>query len=108
MQGSLDWLTLSVDASSDELHARIGRGRAREIASGRSGHLARADALVALAKPRGMRLKLNTVVCRENLEDDMTELALRWAPDRWKVFKVLPIAGQNDGVSHTGAATAVR
>lgn len=101
--GSLDWLTLSVDTSSDELHARIGRGLTREVASGHCGHLARANALVQLAKERDIQLKLNTVVCRENVGDDMTEVALRWKPDRWKVFKVLPIEGQNDGVSHTGA-----
>lgn len=34
MRGSLDWLTLSVDASTDELHARIGRGLARDISVG--------------------------------------------------------------------------
>lgn len=56
-----------------------------------------------MAKARGFKLKLNTVVCHENVGDDMTEVALRWAPDRWKVFKVLPIEGQNTGVGHTGA-----
>ena len=54
----------------------------------------------------GFRIKLNTVVCAINANDDMNDLALRLRPDRWKVFKVLPVEGQNDGVSHTGALRA--
>jgi radical S-adenosyl methionine domain-containing protein 2 len=53
----------------------------------------------------GFKLKLNTVVSEPNKDDDMTELIKRLRPDRWKVFKVLPVAGQNDGPGHTGAPT---
>ena len=42
-------------------------------------------------------MKLNTVVCRANLDDNMADLARRLNPDRWKVFQVLPVDGQNDG-----------
>ena len=34
LRDSLDWLTVSIDASTDALHARIGRGRARELSAG--------------------------------------------------------------------------
>jgi radical S-adenosyl methionine domain-containing protein 2 len=42
-------------------------------------------------------MKLNTVVCKPNLQDDMTELVLELMPERWKIFEVLPVEGQNDG-----------
>ena len=42
-------------------------------------------------------MKLNTVVCKPNLQDDMTALALELRPERWKIFEVLPVEGQNDG-----------
>lgn len=62
----------------------------------------RCKALWELAKPMGFKLKLNTVVCRHNIDDDMGDLALELVPDRWKVFKVLPIDGQNSGIGHAG------
>jgi radical S-adenosyl methionine domain-containing protein 2 len=42
-------------------------------------------------------MKLNTVVCKVNLNDDMSDLALELKPERWKIFEVLPVDGQNDG-----------
>ena len=42
-------------------------------------------------------MKLNTVVCRANLHDDMSDLVLELRPERWKIFEVLPVKGQNDG-----------
>jgi radical S-adenosyl methionine domain-containing protein 2 len=37
------------------------------------------------------------VVCRANLEDDMSALVMELKPERWKIFEVLPVEGQNDG-----------
>ena len=42
-------------------------------------------------------MKLNTVVSKPNLADDMSELVLELRPERWKIFEVLPVEGQNDG-----------
>lgn len=38
-------------------------------------------------------LKINTVVCRENVEVDFTEQLCSLHPDRWKVLRVIPIHG---------------
>lgn len=87
----LDWVSLSIDASTPELMSEMGRGkpdfwryciRCWEEMSGYS-HL---------------RLKINTVVTRQNLDDDMRALIRKLRPSRWKVFQVLPVRGQNDGV----------
>lgn len=51
----LDWLTFSIDASRDDLHAEIGRGDHRELRSGVSGHLERCRELWAEAKRLGYR-----------------------------------------------------
>ena len=44
-------------------------------------------------------MKLNTVVYPENIFDDMSELVSDMQPNRWKLFKVLPISGENDGLA---------
>jgi radical S-adenosyl methionine domain-containing protein 2 len=41
-------------------------------------------------------LKINTVVCRENANEDMSAFVSRLSPERWKIFQVLHIRGQND------------
>ena len=51
LQGSLDWMTFSIDASSDALHARMGRGLARDVARGaiRRGTVSAADCCMFVA-----------------------------------------------------------
>ena len=52
--------------------------------------------LVTRVRERGYRLKINTVVTDANKDEDMTQF-IQWAqPERWKIFQVLPIDGQND------------
>lgn len=89
--GVLDWLTLSIDSASPEVSAAIGRA-----VSGRGLPAAHHVGLASAARARGMRFKVNTVVTRLNAEEDMRALVERLAPERWKVFQALPVAGQND------------
>ena len=93
----IDWIGLSIDASNDEIHALIGRGMRGDLARQRSHHLELAKAVWASCKARGIRMKLNTVVCKSNLDDDMSALVMELKPERWKIFEVLPVEGQNDG-----------
>ena len=93
----IDWVGLSIDASNDELHAEIGRGMRGDLARQRSHHLELAKQVWASCTHRGIRMKLNTVVCKANLEDDMSALVMELKPERWKIFEVLPVEGQNDG-----------
>jgi len=93
----IDWVGLSIDASNDEIHAEIGRGMRSDLARSRSHHLELATDAWNRCRSRGIRMKLNTVVCKPNLSDDMTELVLKLRPERWKIFEVLPVEGQNDG-----------
>ncbi len=89
--GTLDWVTLSIDSLDTEVNARTGRAL-------RQGPLDEQEyrSLVTRARERGFRLKINTVVTDANKDEDMTEF-IRWAqPERWKIFQVLPMDGQND------------
>lgn len=86
----LDWVSLSIDASTPELMAEMGRGNAAFWK-----HCIRCWR--ALAEHPHLRLKVNTVVTRQNLQDDMCALIRELRPSRWKVFQVLPVKGQNDG-----------
>lgn len=86
---ALDWAALSVDSASEAVQAALGRGR--------GDHVARCCGLADRCRESGVRLKVNTVVTRQTWGEDMSELIRRLAPERWKVFQVLPVVGQNDG-----------
>lgn len=104
--GHLDWIAFSVDASTDELHSSLGRGDIQEVgrrgsppnghepAGGGSLHLQRVKPLWRAARELGFRLKLNTVVARQNIDDDMGPLVAELLPERWKVFQVRLAMGQ--------------
>ena len=86
---SLDWVALSVDSADERTQAALGRGR--------RDHVARSVRLADRCHEVGVRLKLNTVVTALNHTEDMSRLVRRMAPERWKIFQVLRIVGQNDG-----------
>jgi radical S-adenosyl methionine domain-containing protein 2 len=50
-----------------------------------------------LCRSQGVRVKVNTVVTSLNHAEEMSVLVRRMAPERWKVFQVLRVVGQNDG-----------
>ena len=91
LQGTLDWVTLSIDSLSAQVNTLTGRALKRGAPDEEQYH-----DLVTLVREQGFRLKINTVVTSANKDEDMTEF-IRWAhPARWKIFQVLPIDGQND------------
>ena len=93
----IDWIGISIDASNDKIHKEIGRGMRGDLARQRSHHLEQAKQVWRSCVQRGIRMKLNTVVCKSNIDDNMSNLVLELNPERWKIFEVLPVEGQNDG-----------
>jgi radical S-adenosyl methionine domain-containing protein 2 len=85
----LDWVGLSVDSADESVQSALGRGT--------GGHVARSLVLADEIRARGLRLKLNSVVTALNWREDMSAFIRRVRPERWKVFQVLPVGGQNDG-----------
>lgn len=86
---AIDWVGLSVDSGDENVQAALGRGR--------GGHVARSLRHASRIRDLGINLKLNTVITTLNWNEDMHPLVRAIRPARWKVFQVLPVAGQNDG-----------
>lgn len=86
---ALDWVGFSIDSSDEAVQATLGRGR--------GDHVAQAVVLADRCRAAGVRVKLNSVVTALTWWEDMSALVRLMRPERWKVFQVLPIAGQNDG-----------
>ncbi|MEO0509815.1 MAG: viperin family antiviral radical SAM protein [Verrucomicrobiota bacterium] len=84
--GRLDWVGLSVDASTQALQSRLGRGNYDPVE--------RAGRISSQAKTNGIRFKLNTVVTALNYADDMTTVVEVSMPERWKVFQYLVVEGE--------------
>jgi radical S-adenosyl methionine domain-containing protein 2 len=87
----LDWLALSVDS----LSARTNRTHGRAIGSLR---VMQAHALVSIAtrfRRGGVKLKINTVVTRLNCDECLLPFIRLVRPERWKIMRILPIAGEN-------------
>ena len=86
----IDWVALSVDSADDRVNTALGRTR-----NGRPYALVMLE-LGVETRRRGIRLKCNTVVNRRNMEEDMSDFISTLAPERWKLFQMLPVAGEND------------
>ncbi len=81
----------SVDSFDAGLNQRIGRQDNR----GRQVDLTRLSQMFALFREvsPSTRLKINTVVCGENADEDMNGPLRELQPHRWKVLRVIPIHG---------------
>src|SRR5205807_791961 len=88
--GDIDWVGLSVDSAVERTQSLLGRGD--------GSHVRRSIELFDLCRAHGVRVKLNTVVTALNWQEDMTAFMRLVRPERSKVFQVLPIDGQNDGM----------
>lgn len=93
-------LGLSIDASRPEVLAQIGRqdSRGRQV---ELGALARHVALARHINP-DLQLKINTVVCSANANEDLSGVIRSMSPHRWKVLRMLPAIGQRLHVSDEG------
>lgn len=92
LNGSLDWIGLSIDTVDPEKSIRIGRAISGEIPITEQKYLDIIDEI----KRHGIRLKINTVVNSVNWEEDFIRFIQLAKPERWKLFQVLPVEGQND------------
>ncbi|HEX2313858.1 MAG TPA: viperin family antiviral radical SAM protein [Thermomonospora sp.] len=90
LAGVLDWITISVDSVRPPTLRLLGRSTA-----GRVTTEAEYLALCRRVRDLGFRLKVNTVVNARNWREDMGDFVVAARPERWKVFQVLPVEGQN-------------
>jgi radical S-adenosyl methionine domain-containing protein 2 len=84
----VDWIGLSIDSNSEKIEKKLGRGY--------GNHVKHVCEISDIIHDRGIGLKINTTVTRCTYKEDMRPLISRLNPDRWKVFQMLSIKGQND------------
>jgi len=85
---NIDILAVSCDSFEERTNIEIGRGSGDQVAK-----------LYKIAQwcgTFGIKFKLNTVVCRLNMTEDMNLHISALQPFRWKCFQVLMVAGEND------------
>ena len=85
----IDVFGVSCDSFVKETNIKIGRGKKGE-------NVQKLFEIRELCKQYGIKFKLNTVVCNYNKNENMVENIKRLNPDRWKVFQVLMVKGENE------------
>ncbi|KAL8726075.1 MAG: hypothetical protein Q9166_006954 [cf. Caloplaca sp. 2 TL-2023] len=84
----LDIMAVSCDSFNENTNKMIGRGKGY--------HLDTFVKLSELCRKYNVMFKVNTVVCRYNINEDMNAMIEQVAPMRWKCFQVLIVPGEND------------
>lgn len=87
----LDIMAVSCDSFNERTNTLIGRGK--------GAHLKSVAKLSQLCIKHGIKFKINTVVNRYNIDEDMHAPIREIAPFRWKCFQVLIVAGENDSAA---------
>ena len=85
----IDVFGVSCDSFDKETNIKIGRGKKGE-------NVQKLFKIRELCKQYGIKFKLNTVVCNYNKDENMVENIKKLNPDRWKVFQVLMVKGENE------------
>jgi len=88
MSGYVDWIGISVDSADEVIEKELGRGYGQ--------HIEHVSKVCELIHEYGMKLKINTTVTKMNFSEDMKPFISSLCPDRWKVFQILHMKGQND------------
>jgi len=88
----LSQVGLSCDSLDDQVNSDIGRGFGNHVPI-----IARAFTRLHTHAPH-VQKKLNTVVMRPTLNSDFSGFIQKYHIDRWKVFKILKIQGENDHI----------
>ena len=85
----IDVFGVSCDSFDKETNIKIGRGKKGE-------NVQKLFEIRELCKQYGIKFKLNTVVCNYNKDENMVKNIKKLNPDRWKVFQVLMVKGENE------------
>ncbi|XP_066241950.1 S-adenosylmethionine-dependent nucleotide dehydratase RSAD2 [Saccopteryx leptura] len=87
----LDILAISCDSFDEEVNVLIGRGQ------GKINHVENLRRLRGWCRDYRVAFKINSVINRFNVGEDMREHIQELRPVRWKVFQCLLIEGENSG-----------
>jgi len=90
----IDQIGISCDSLDDTIQKKLGRGFGQHVDITKR-------ALKRVRKLNedfgyNIQVKLNTVVLRQNYMEDWTDFILQNGVQRWKIFKILKIEGENE------------
>lgn len=103
MLALLDLVGITLDAVDDKVLAALGRAEQRG-----PGYLHRVRDVARRAASRGVPLKINTVVTRSVLEQDLRSELLRLRPAKWKPMQFTEIEGENEHHSRELSVSAAQ
>lgn len=83
----ISMIGVSIDSSSSEIDAAIGR----KTNSNKTLDQRSLQASLSILKQAGVTVKLNTVVNKHNVDEDLNKMIGEISPDKWKILQVLPI-----------------
>ena len=98
--GQLDWAALSIDSVEPGTLLRTGR-------TTRNGPMTAEDYLCAvrILRDRCIRVKVNTVVSRSNLHEDLSGFIIEARPERWNLRISMPAGSGETPTSQWGNTT---
>ena len=94
----IDVFGVSCDSFDKTTNIKIGRGT-------KGDNVVKLFEIRDLCTQYGIKFKLNTVVCKYNKDENMVENIRKLNPDRWKVFQVLIVKGENESSDKLRDAT---
>jgi len=92
----IDQIGVSCDSLDDNINKELGRGFGNHVAITKRAF----ESVRELNESMGLeiKIKLNTVVMRPNYLEDWNDFIQSNGIQRWKIFKILKIKGENDAV----------
>lgn len=90
-RGKVSCIGLSIDSVKERSNLAIGRA-----SRGKTLSLAELKTIAGWVRGAGIKLKVNTVVSRLNLSEDLLEVYRALKPERLKLFQVQVVEGTND------------
>lgn len=82
----LDLVGITLDSANTHTLVALGRG---------DGYLVRVQDVARRTRSAGARLKVNTVVCSLNVNEDLTDAILDLHPDKWKPIQFTFVPGEH-------------
>ncbi len=92
IENQIDCITLSIDSLNPETNNKIGRSLIGKYPLTEMQY----RELILGIKSRNILLRINTVVCKYNYQENFSEFVADIMPSRWKIMKAISMQGQND------------